>query len=277
MNCVIGLTAYLDPASWGPWHRPAALLPQSYVDGVLAGGGVPVLLPVQVPSGAAAALRGLDGLVLTGGADVDPSHYGATPGPHTASRPDRDEWELALVGAALDRGLPILAICRGLQLLNVALGGTLHQHLPDILDNTGHQHVPDVLGSTAHEHLPDVIDPAAAPPSADDAHTHCPAPGVFGTNDVRTAPGSLAAKLLGHTATASCHHHQAIDTLGAGLVATAWSPDGTIEAVEHPGHPFVFAVQWHPEEDPTDTRLFTALIDACVGRAASASGRAAPA
>jgi gamma-glutamyl-gamma-aminobutyrate hydrolase PuuD len=245
---VVGVTTYLEPASWGTWHRPAALIPQSYVDGVLAGGGVPVLLPVQPTSNAAAALRALDGLVLTGGADVDPAHYAAPPGPHTESRPERDAWELALLRSALDRGMPVLAICRGMQLLNVALGGTLHQHLPELLDEPG----------------PVEADGGGA------GAAHRPAPGVFGANPVRTAPGSLAARLLGDSATASCHHHQAIHELGTGLVATAWAADGTVEAVEHPGHQFVFGVQWHPEEDATDARLFAALVHACTESAPNA-------
>lgn len=228
---VIGISAYLDPAQWGSWHRPAALLPQSYVDGAVAGGAVPVLLPVQPPGGASAAVRVLDGLVLSGGADVDPALYGESAGPRTVSQPDRDSWELALLRAALDRGLPVLAICRGMQLLNVALDGTLHQHLPDVVNGA-------------------------------DGTTHQPAPAVFGTNTVRTAPGSLAAKLLGDGCTGSCHHHQSVSQLGSGLVATAWAEDGTIEAIEHPAHPFLLGVQWHPEEDPTEARLFTALTQA---------------
>jgi putative glutamine amidotransferase len=239
---LIGITTYLEPVRWGAWDQPAALIPQSYVDGVARAGGLPVLLPpaglvtglVTGPGtdGAADAvrairvIRAIDGLVLSGGADIDPTYYGEPARPTTVIRPDRDAWEFAVLGAALEHGTPVLAICRGMQLLNVECGGTLHQHLPDVVDGTWHQ----------------------------------PAPGVFGHIPVRTAPASRVSRLLGGHVTAWCHHHQAIRELGIGLEAVAWAGDGTIEAIEHTGREFVLGVQWHPEQDTDDARLFQALM-----------------
>ena len=201
-----------------------------------AAGGVPVLLP-PVP-GIAAAVGRLDALVLTGGGDIDPAAYGAAPHPRTGGvSAGRDQAELELLAAALAAGLPVLGICRGLQLLNVARGGTLHQHVAD-------------LGT-----------------AGDSGHT--PAPGTFGSHPVRVAPGSLLAGILaadGPLAVATAHH-QAIDRLGDGLTATAWAQDGLVEAVELAGgehHPFVLAVQWHPEAG-RDPRLFQALVAAARG------------
>lgn len=225
---VIGLTSYVEQCRWLSWDRPAAVLPMSYVDSVAAAGGVPVLLP-PVPAGAAEAIEAIDALVLSGGADVDPRRYGAVPHPTTVSRPDRDAYELALLRAALNRGRPVLAICRGMQLLNVACGGTLHQHLPERCGDPRHQ----------------------------------PAPGQFGANRVRMLPGSRLERILGGPATVPCHHHQAVRALGAGLHAVGWASDGTVEAVEHTGTGFVLGVQWHPEErGPGGSRLFAALVAA---------------
>jgi putative glutamine amidotransferase len=207
---LVGLTTYRQEASWGPWQRPAALLPVSYLDCVAAAGGRP--LP----------------LVLVGGGDIDPALYGASPHSATAGvNRRRDENELALVAAALEADLPVLAICRGLQVLNVHLGGSLQQHVPDVVGHLGHQ----------------------------------PAPGQFGTTEVEMAPGSLLSKILGETTTVACSHHQAIDRLGAGLVVTARAPDDLIEAVELPAARFVVGVEWHPEQDG-DLRLFEALVGA---------------
>jgi putative glutamine amidotransferase len=231
---VVGLSTYCEPARWAAWDAPAALLPANYIDQVTEAGGVPVLLP-PVP-GVATAVARLDALVLTGGGDVDPANYGVPADPRTARvHPERDQAELELLAAALAAGLPVLGICRGMQLLNVARGGTLCQHLP-----------------------------AGA--------GHTPAPGTFGSHPVRLAPGSRLASILGRangTAPASMEvptaHHQAIDRLGEGLIASAWAPDGVIEAVElAPGqgrHPFTLAVQWHPEagEDPSLVRALVAV------------------
>jgi putative glutamine amidotransferase len=221
---VIGLSSYREPARWAAWHAPAVLLPANYVDEVTAAGGVPVLLP-SVP-GAASAVTRLDGLILTGGGDLDPASYGQQPHPRTGRvSAERDKAELEYLDAALSAGLPVLGICRGLQLLNVARGGTLCQHLPE---EAG----------------------------------HTPTPGTFGSHPVRLAPASRLASILGTAeAEVPTAHHQAIGELGAGVAATAWTDDGVIEAVELDGHGFVMAVQWHPEAGP-DRRIIQALVAA---------------
>jgi gamma-glutamyl-gamma-aminobutyrate hydrolase PuuD len=242
----IGLPTYVERARWGPWDRPAALLPHAYVTAVVGAGGLPVLLPpADVPSpatAAAAALDGLDGLVLTGGADVDPAVYGADVALETTGlRPDRDAWERALLAEALERDLPVLAICRGLQLLDVSLGGTLHQHVPDVVGHAGHR----------------------------------PEPGTYGSTDVQVRPGTHLAVIVGDSVQVPCHHHQSIDRLGTGLTVAATAPDGVIEAVEAPDRGFVLGVQWHPE-DGDDPRLFDALVAAAQARQ-SATGPGAAA
>jgi putative glutamine amidotransferase len=231
MSCpapVIGLTAYEEQVRWGVWEVPGVLLPSTYVRAVTAAGGVPVLLP-PVPEVVEALLPHLDGLVLSGGPDVDPGRYDALPLAATgAPRVDRDAAELGLLAAAATARTPVLGICRGLQLLNVARRGTLHQHLPD------------VLGSA--DHAPDA--------------------GVYGHHPVRVTEGSLLARALDRTRVeVLSYHHQAVDRLGAGLTVTAVAPDGTVEAVEDPSLPFCLAVQWHPEAGD-DLSLFRALVDA---------------
>jgi len=229
---LIGLTAYCEEAQWAYWRKPAVLLPVDYAEQVAAAGGVPVLLP-PLP-GVAAAVDRLDGLLLTGGGDIDPGRYGADPHPRTGrvSAP-RDAAELELLDAALAAGLPVLGVCRGMQLVNVARGGTLCQHL-----------------------------------ASDAGHT--PAPGTFGLHPVRVAPGTRLAGILGANgdgADVPTAHHQAVDRLGEGLVATAWTEDGVIEAVEASagGDPFLLAVQWHPEAG-TDPRVIEALVAAASAR-----------
>ena len=254
MKPVIGLSTYAEPARWAAWHAPAALLPLNYAEQVAAAGGVPVLLP-PVP-GIAEAVDRLDGLVLTGGGDIDPASYGMAPHPCTGPvSAQRDRAELDLLAAALAAGLPVLGICRGLQLLNIARGGTLHQHLAD-------------LGPPAER------PPAERPPAAGSAQgcAHTPQPGTFGSHPVRVAAGSMLAGILqaDRPFAVPTAHHQAIDKLGAGLTATAWAADGVIEAAELAAgehHPFVLAVQWHPEAGD-DPRLFQALV-----AAAQAPGR----
>lgn len=229
---MLGLTTYLQRAQTGVWDVDASFLPAIYIEGVQRGGATAVLLPPQ-PHGTEVADRVLDtidGLVITGGRDVNPQSYGSQRHP-TTDEPmgDRDSWEFALLDAALRRGMPVLGICRGAQVLNVALGGTLHQHLPDVLGHTRHQQ-----GNA-----------------------------VFGTSSVRTVAGTRLATIIGESSDAQCYHHQAIDRLGDGLIVSARdTADGVIEAVELAGPAFVLAVQWHPEERLDDVRLFTAVADA---------------
>jgi putative glutamine amidotransferase len=227
---LIGISAYCEVAKWGAWDRPAVLLPRRYADSVAAAGGIPVLLP-PLP-GIENALGRLDGLILSGGGDIDPARYHAEPAPQTGSvREERDAAELELFAAARSRRLPVLGICRGLQVINVALGGTLVQHLPDVVGHDG----------------------------------HAPVPGSYGDHAVRVAAGSKLSQILGRDETSTpTHHHQAVDQLGRGLVPTAWAQDGTIEAFELDAAGdgwFMVAVQWHPEagDDPS---LFRALIAA---------------
>ena len=229
MSTVIGITAYSEVAQWGVWEQHATLLPQNYVDQVSAAGGVPVLLP-PVP-GVEQAVGRLDGLVISGGPDVEPGRYGQEPGPQTTVvRPGRDEAELALFRAALETGTPVLGICRGMQLMNVALGGTLIQHLPDVVGHDGHS----------------------------------PTPGAMGRHMVRVGRSSCLAGIVGTgRAVVPTHHHQGSDRRGIGLVATAWADDdGTVEAFEldRTGHPFALGVQWHPEAS-TEQKLFLALVE----------------
>jgi gamma-glutamyl-gamma-aminobutyrate hydrolase PuuD len=222
---LIGITAYGEEATYGVWKHEAVMLPRTYPDAVFAAGGLPVLLAPRVES--AAVVDRLDGVVLAGGPDVDPAHYGATPDPRTGvPRAERDAAELAVLARALELGRPVLAVCRGLQVLNVALGGTLVQHLPDVVGHTGHN----------------------------------PQPGVFGRTDIALDGGSEVGAALGASVIAQCHHHQAIARLADGLAVTGRAPDGTVEAVELTGHPFVVGVQWHPEQD--DPRIFAALVAA---------------
>jgi gamma-glutamyl-gamma-aminobutyrate hydrolase PuuD len=223
----IGITTYLEPTIWGVWERDASLLPRVYLDSVVAAGGVPLLLP---PVGTdPTVLDVLDGLIVAGGCDVDPSTYDAAPHPETVdTRPGRDEHEKVLIRAALDRDLPLLAVCRGLQMLNVTLGGTLQQHLPDVV---------------AHD-------------------AHRPSPAIFGTTEVKVEPGTLTARVFGDRTSVQCYHHQALDAVAPGLRVTARAGDGTVEAAEVDGHDFAIGVQWHPEEDPDDLRLFAALVAA---------------
>jgi len=231
---LIGISAYGEQARWGVWERQAVLLPRRYADSVAAAGGIPVLLP-PVP-GVEDALARLDGLVLSGGGDIAPGRYGAEPSAQlTSVREERDAAEFALLDAAMSLRLPVLGICRGMQVINVARGGSLHQHLPDVVGHDG----------------------------------HAPVPGAFGEHEVRVAPGSRLSAILGRGAglaiSTLTHHHQAVDQLGQGLTATAWAQDGTIESLEARDRPFVVAVQWHAEGlagRPRHLALFTAFIGA---------------
>jgi putative glutamine amidotransferase len=224
----IAITTYREPARWGEWAEPADLLPAIYAGALQDAGGVVILLPPGPPEHAAPALDGVHALVIAGGPDVDPDRYGAERHPRTGgARAERDEWELALVRAALDRDLPLLGICRGMQVLNTALGGTLVQHLPD------------VVGSDVH----------------------APLVGAHGRHAVRLEAGSRLAAICGERCEIATHHHQAVDVLGAGLVARGWADDGTIEAVEAEDRTWTVGVQWHPEAYDGHA-LFSALAAA---------------
>jgi putative glutamine amidotransferase len=225
MRPVIGITTYVEPASWAVWRDlRAALIPQVYVEAVTLAGGRAVLLPPDDQD--ADVLRMLGGLVFSGGADVGPRLYGEQPAPLTDLRPDRDAGELLLARAALAADLPILGVCRGLQLLTVAAGGRLHQHLPDLV---GHE-------------------------------MHRPAPGVYGQLEAQVTPGSRIAALMGDDRAILCYHHQGVADPGT-LIVTGHTADGVVEAVEDPAHRFVLGVQWHPEVT-RDQRLFGALVRA---------------
>ncbi|HEV2361688.1 MAG TPA: gamma-glutamyl-gamma-aminobutyrate hydrolase family protein, partial [Acidimicrobiales bacterium] len=228
---VIGLTAYEEKATWGVWDAElAAIVPATYVHAVLRAGGLPVLLPVQ-SKGASELVARVDGIVLVGGPDVDPRRYGEEAHPETQTpRLGRDTFEFAVLEEATKLELPTLAICRGLQALNVFRGGSLHQHLPDVEGR-------DVHGQQ----------------------------GDYEARPVRIEAESRLADALGSDkAEAMCHHHQAVDVVGEDLVPVAWAEDGTIEALEDPNLPFLIAVQWHPEVG-TDGAIFQALVKAASG------------
>ncbi len=226
---VIGLSTYREETSWGVWSQHADVLHREYADSVVAAGGVPVLLPPATADArhAEAVVGRLDGLVISGGADVDPGRYGEDPHPRTANwRPDRDAWETALLAAAERVALPVLGVCRGMQLMAAAAGGRLDQHTPDSVGHTGHG----------------------------------PAPGEFGTTRVSTQPGSRVAGLVGDDLEVPCHHHQSV-LEHPGFAVTARAEDGTVEAMELLGDRFCVAIQWHPEKG-TDLALFHGLVDA---------------
>jgi putative glutamine amidotransferase len=230
--CAIGICAAVERVRRDPWDEVVNMVQRTYPAAVQRAGGLALLLP---PDDAAVEspdllLDRIDGLLLAGGADVDPASYGATQHPETGLVwPERDRFEIALTVRAIDRGIPVLGACRGMQILNVARGGTLQQHLPD------------VIGADRHRHTP----------------------GLFGDHEVVLEPGSLAARAAGtDRATVKSHHHQGIEELGEGLLATGWSPeDRLIEAIELPGDGYVLGVLWHPEEDEA-SRVIASLVDA---------------
>jgi putative glutamine amidotransferase len=227
MQPLIGLSTYREQARWGVWDQPADLLPTQYAAAVERAGGVPVLLPPSDPRAADAVVARLDGLVISGGADVDPGRYDAAPGPRTVTwRTDRDAWELALLDAADRRELPVLGICRGMQLMAVHRGGTLDQHVPDTV---GHE-------------------------------THSPGGDEFGNVDVATCPETRLRMLVGDRSNVACHHHQAVRR-HPGFDGAAYAEDGTLEAMEARGDRFLVAVQWHPEAR-ADAGLFAGLVAA---------------
>ncbi len=227
----IGITTYTEDARWGSRGGHVTLLPTGYAASVNRAGGRAVLIPTDDPG--ADALDRLDGLLIAGGSDVDPARYGEAPHPSTGWHAERDEAELILLRAALERGLPVLGVCRGMQLMAVAAGGRLHQHLPDTLGHTGHR--PD-------------SGPGEVP--------------RYGAHAVRLAPGSRLHGLLGDAVTVNSMHHQGVADPGR-LAPVGWTADdGLIEAVEDPDREFAVGVQWHPEE-LDDPRLFHALVAAC--------------
>lgn len=229
----VGITTYREQAAFGVWSEPADLLPTTYADAILDAGGVPMLLPPAAAGpainlAADAVLEGLHGLVLSGGADVDPARYDAARNEHTGpARPDRDAWEIALAAAALRVDVPMLGVCRGMQVLAVALGGTLVQHLPDAVGNDSHR----------------------------------PTVGIHGRHQVRLADGSRIAEWLGERTDVATYHHQSVDRLPTSVVANGWAEDGTVEAFEVCEATWAIGVQWHPEVHD-GLRLFSALVDA---------------
>ncbi len=238
MRPLIGLSTYRERARWGVWDMSADLLPTSYATSVEVVGGIPVLLPPQAAGGAEAAravVSRIDGLIVSGGADVDPRRYGEEPHPRTASwREDRDAWELALLDAAEEAGLPTLGVCRGMQLMAVRAGGSLDQHTPDVV---GHEN-------------------------------HNPGGDAFGTVEVDLLDGSYVRSLVGDRLAVHCHHHQSVRE-HPGFVPAAYAADGTLEAMELPGGAqgdrFCVAVQWHPEM-AADAGLFRGLVAAASTR-----------
>ena len=221
---LIGITTYVEPASWSYWNEEAALIPYDYVRAVEKAGGRALLVPPD-DEGNEEVLDALDGLVFSGGGDLTPETYGAEADPATkGTNPERDRGELALLNAALARDLPVLAICRGIQVLNVARGGEIVQHLPDVL---GHEEHREVVGEWSE-------------------HT------------VRVDPSSRLEEVKGSV---KSHHHQGLGRIGEGLREVAWAEDGVVEAVEDPDKPFVVGVLWHPEVSE-DQRLFDQLVEA---------------
>jgi putative glutamine amidotransferase len=229
---VIGITTYRQQAQTGVWDVDAAFLHSGYIESVSRAGGVAVLLPPQPASTEIAdrVLDGVDGLIFAGGRDIETARYGAVPGEYT-DQPDtrRDEWEFALVAAALSRDIPVLFICRGAQVLNVYRGGTLIQHLPDVVGTDVYQR--------GNAQLTEM--------------------------EMSVSPGSVLESIVGPTVTGMVYHHQAIGSVGSGLTVSARSADDVVEAIEIDDYPFGVGIQWHPEvTSEKDGRLFDALITA---------------
>ena len=227
MRPVIGITTYVTPAKWGYWDLEASLIPHNYVRAVEQAGGRPLLVPPS-NEGIEETLDSLDAIVFSGGSDLDPAHYGEEPHPETFGiHEERDRAELELMKAALGRDMPVLGICRGVQVLNIARGGNLIQHLPEIVGHEGHKHDP---------------------------------PGSFSDHDVEIEPETTLAKILGDRHPVKSHHHQGLDAVGKGLRVSAHADDGSIEGVEDPEHRFAVGVLWHPEAGE-DRKLFQALVE----------------
>ena len=226
MRPLIGITTYVTTATYGAWEEESALVPADYVRAVEHAGGRPLLIPPS-DDGLAETLDVLDGLVLSGGSDLDPGMYGHEPHPETRGvHEERDRAEMALLHGALERDLPLLAVCRGSQILNVGLGGDLVQHLPEVVGHDEHKHTP----------------------------------GAYADHDVTLEPGTRLASLLGDHAPVKSHHHQGLGRLGEGLREAARAHDGTLEALEDPSRRFTLGVLWHPEAGE-DQRLFEAFVE----------------
>lgn len=222
---VIGITTYVTPAKWSYWDTEAALIPSDYVYAIERAGGRALLVPPS-EDGVEETLHALDGLLFSGGSDLDPGLYDQEPHEETFGIHEaRDRAELVLLEAALERDMPVLAICRGSQVLNVARGGDLVQHLPEVVGDEKHKHTP----------------------------------GVFSDHDVDVEPKSRLGELLGDHAPVKSHHHQGFGRLGEGLTEVGWADDGTLEAVEDPSRRFTVGVLWHPEAGD-DARLFEELV-----------------
>jgi gamma-glutamyl-gamma-aminobutyrate hydrolase PuuD len=222
---VVGITTYKEPARWGPWEETAALIPWLYVEAVERAGARALLVPPS-EDGVEETLDALDGLVFSGGNDLGPDTYGAEAHTETTGvRPERDRGELALLEAALARDMPVLAVCRGSQVLNVARGGDLVQHLPEVVGDAKHKQTP----------------------------------GEFAEHDVRVEPASRLGGVVGDRAPVKSHHHQGYGRIGDGLREVAWADDGIVEALEDPEKRFAVGVLWHPEAGE-DAALFEALV-----------------
>src|SRR6266566_3466318 len=221
MRPLIGITTDEAVASYRAWEEESVLVPSDYVRAVERAGGRPLLVPPSEED-VEETLDVLDAVIFSGGSDLDPATYGQEPHPETNGVLEaRDHAELAMLDAALALDLPVLAVCRGSQVLNVALGGDLVQHLPDVVGDEKHKHTP----------------------------------GTFADHDVRLEGGSRVGALLGERAPVKSHHHQGFGRLGKGLTEVAWADDGTLEAVEDPSRRFAVGVLWHPEAGD-DARLF---------------------
>jgi putative glutamine amidotransferase len=231
-ECAIGICAAVERVRRDPWDEVVTMVQRAYPAAVQRAGALALTLPPDeaVVDSPDLLLDRVDGLLLAGGADVDPGSYGADRHPETGvTWPERDRFEIALARRAIERQIPVLGACRGMQILNIALGGTLHQDLPG------------VIGTDVHRHTP----------------------GVFGDHEVRLEPGSLAARAIGGERTlVKSHHHQGLADLGEGLVASGWSTDDQlVEAVEMRGEPYVLGVLWHPEQDEA-SRVIASLVEA---------------
>jgi putative glutamine amidotransferase len=234
---VIGICAAIETARWAAWEVVVNLSPRTYALAVQRAGGLALILP---PDDVAAEspdelLDMIDGLILAGGSDIDPASYGAPPHPETGETwPERDRFEIALGTRALERDMPVLGVCRGMEMLNVIQGGTINQHIPDLVQNDLHRHTP----------------------------------GVFADHRVRLEPGSLAARVVGAELTqVKSAHHQGIEELGEGVVTSGYADDGLVEALELPGKTFAVGVLWHPEEDER-SRVVGALVEEARSRRA---------